>query len=1034
MRTIQNLKIKYKLIFIIMSTVIISLILAGSVLIVSERYLAKQSMVDKLMTISHIIADRSTAALSFNDKKVANEVLSALAKESSVILGCIYDGEKALFSSYGNQRYSKCPNKPGGEGYKFRADGFELYLPITLEGEVIGTVYILATLDKLNERLLTFVLLVFVMIVVVGVLAYFIARRQQGIISNPILDLTRVTRCISNSGDYTERLPLGSDDEIGTLNLAFNDMLEQIHKRETQRDKAEQELSEREQDLVVTLNSIGDAVIVTDKQGLVTRMNPVAEQLTGWTFKEAELQPIKSIFPIINATTRESIENPVKTVVQSGKTVFLNSHTTLITKSGEEVHIADSAAPIRNAQGEILGMILVFNDVTEQYKLREAAAKSKRDLQAIMDNSPAAIHVEDLQGKLIFINKKFDKQFHIKNKNIIGKSLNEIFPLEIAEIMQKNDQIVLNTGKAIEAEEVAPQEDGYHTYSSIKFPLFNEENHIYAVCSISTDITDRRKQEEQLRRSQKMDALGKLTGGIAHDYNNLLGIIMGYAELLSDKLTDKPELTKYVKDIEHAAERGAKLTKKLLTFTRHKNADDNLLNINQLIKDQQLMLEKTLTARISLEMCLLDELWSVWIDSGDLEDAIINISINASHAINGSGTIIFETSNVVLGESDENSINLASGEYVLLSISDTGAGMDKATSERIFDPFFSTKGDKGTGLGLSQVYGFVKRSGGDIKVFSEPGTGTRFDLYFPKSNRVDVKNLKGQNVSETSLHGSESILVVDDEKALVDLAKDILTGQGYRVFTANSGKQALEILKNEKIDLMMSDVIMPNMDGYQLAEKVMKKYPDVKIQLASGYADGRDDHVTNKKLQEDLLFKPYTSSDVLGCVRKLLNISEIKETEELYNHTNEKNIRKDENTTSIGVEPESTEKQEAMKTILIMDDEKDVVDLFVLSLEMLGYNTVTAGNSVEAISLSKRSMQNGKKIDAAILDLNIPGDLRGGEVALKIRELDSDIKLIVCSGDTLGPEMSSYENFGFDGALEKTFNRQKIKDLFEKIF
>ncbi len=1037
-KLMRNLKIKHKLIIIIMSIVVFSLVLVGSVLIVSERYQAKQSMADKLITVSHIVADRSTAAISFYDTKVAKELLQALDHESSIVRGCMYDQYKVLFATHGKDKSEPCPLKPKQEEYHFTGNRFELYQPIVLEGEIIGTVYIRATLDKLNYKLVQFISLVIIMITLTGFVAYFMAKKQQSIISKPILDLAEVARKISIDGNHTARLTMSANkmitkesdrnDEIGILNRAFNDMLKQIHKREVARDEAQKALSEREQDLIVTLNSIGDAVIATDVEGNVTRMNPVAEELTGWSYEDAKQQPLSKVFPIINTTTQEPIENPVGQVIKTGEIVYLSNHTTLISKNGKEINIADSAAPIRN-NNEILGMILVFNDVTEQYKLREAAAKSERDLQAIMDNSPAAIHVEDGQGVVIFTNKQFDQLADMQGSNIVGKKLHDIFADDIANEMLSNGRSVIESENILEVEELVPQIDGEHYYTSIKFPLFDEEEKVYAVCSISTDITERKTQEEQLRRSQKMDALGKLTGGIAHDYNNLLGIIMGYAELLNEKLESTPELSKYALDIEHAAERGTKLTKKLLAFTRHKSSDEKLLDINGLLKEQKLMLEKTLTARINLKWDLASYLWPVWLDSGDLEDAVINMSINASHAIEGHGELIFKTKNKELSHSESQLIGVPAGDYVVLVITDNGSGMDDHIKEKIFDPFFSTKGERGTGLGLSQVYGFVKRSGGDIKVFTEENKGTSFELYFPRSFRSDNVSKRMVKIDKENLKGKETILVVDDEQSLVDLASDILSAQGYQVLKANGGVEALEIINNENISLMISDVIMPNMDGYELSEKVKSKYPEIKILLASGFVGEHDNKVIDNVLQENLLYKPYTASSLLESVRGLLDsvktseMNMIMEQALTYSGGNKdkrliQNVEKDEN---------------KIKKILIMDDEIDVQDLFVLSLEMLGYKAITANNSDEALSIYEQSIASADNIDALILDLNIPGSLGGREVAKKIRNLNGNVKLIVCSGDTGSEEMTNYKEYGFDGALEKIFDRKIIKELLDKI-
>ena len=288
-------------------------------------------------------------------------------------------------------------------------------------------------------------------------------------------------------------------------------------------------------------------------------------------------------------------------------------------------------------------------------------------------------------------------------------------------------------------------------------------------------------KNEQLRRSQKMDALGKLTGGVAHDYNNMLGIVLGYADLLKNVLNDDPKTCKYIDEIIHAGERGARLTQKLLAFSRKKNADARIVNINNLLLGEQHMLEKTLTARITLNYKLEQDLFPVWIDSDDLEDTILNISINAMHAMKEGGELYIETRNEFINETDSGNFELKTGDYAVISIADTGYGMDKDTLSNIFDPFYSTKGEKGTGLGLSQVYGFVTSSGGTIKVYSEPGKGAQFTLYLPRchANNTDIQVQETKPVINSG--SGESILVVDDETALCELAAELLSNNGYKV-------------------------------------------------------------------------------------------------------------------------------------------------------------------------------------------------------------------------------------------------------------
>jgi len=658
------------------------------------------------------------------------------------------------------------------------------------------------------------------------------------------------------------------------INIRTHKQKQELHYKNEQRKQALIALQKSEEHLSITLNSIGDGVIATDANGNVTRMNPIAEKLTGWSIAEAKGKTVKTIFPIINTSTRKTITNPVEKVISTGEVIYLSNHTTLVAKDGTEYQIADSAAPIRNGDDTILGMVLIFNDVTEAYQLRQHAEEIRRDLQAVMDNSPAVIYIKDIDSNFMFINRQFEKLFHIQQKDVIGKSTYDIFPEEIANEMKHNDEKVLNAGHALESEEVAPHDDGPHIYSSIKFPLFNDDGNIYAVCGISTDITDQIKQEEQLRHSQKMDALGKLTGGVAHDFNNILGVILGYAELLEDSLDKQPELAKYAHNIIAAGNRGSKITHKLLAFSRQKTLSIGRLDLNKLLRDEQHMLEKLLTVRIKLVLQLADNLWRIKIDKGEMEDAILNMAINAMHAIEKEGSLTIRTTNEHLNKEDALRLAIQSGDYVLLSISDTGCGMDNKTKEKIFEPFFSTKGENGTGLGLSQVYGFIERCGGKINVVSDPGHGTQLVLYIPRAHNHDGNDESyntNNNDKITNLNGNETILVVDDEPALVEITSEILSQHGYNVLGAESGKQALALLEDEAVDLMLSDVIMPEMDGYQLSTIVQEKYPAVKIQMASGFSDNRSKDMADNKLHEGMLNKPLNSKNLLQRIRKLLD-------------------------------------------------------------------------------------------------------------------------------------------------------------------
>ena len=352
----------------------------------------------------------------------------------------------------------------------------------------------------------------------------------------------------------------------------------------------------------------------------------------------------------------------------------------------------------------------------------------------------------------------------------------------------------------------------------------------------------------------------------------MLNVILGYTELMEMVLDDSAneKAKEFLHAIQHATERGSILTKKLLTFSRQDSTQPESVNVNQLLLDAQNMLEKTLTARINLEYQLVDQVWPIYLDKGDLEDSILNMCINAMHAMPDGGDLIIATFNRTLLDDEAAVLNLPAGEYVQLSISDSGCGINEDALNQVFDPFFTTKGELGTGLGLAQVYGFVKRAKGAITIDSSVDQGTYILIYIPRnSTEVEQCEFVSDDVSEQG-GGAETILVVDDEAAICELSKQLLEAKGYNILVADSGEAALKVLESNDIDLLLSDVVMPNMDGYKLAAKVRKKYPNIKIQLVSGFDDNRKRTKEDELLYKHLLNKPYNSSSLLDAVTKCL--------------------------------------------------------------------------------------------------------------------------------------------------------------------
>jgi len=383
----------------------------------------------------------------------------------------------------------------------------------------------------------------------------------------------------------------------------------------------------------------------------------------------------------------------------------------------------------------------------------------------------------------------------------------------------------------------------------------------------------RLQYEAQILQNQKMTAVNQMVGGIAHDFNNLLGVILGFGELLELKISDDKKLKSYAHQINTAGKRGAKITSKLLSLSRSKHAESEQCDINLLLSDEEDFLKKSLTAKIVLIMHLKDDLWPVSIDKSDFEDVILNLCVNAMHAMREGqqdSKIIITTDHVQVGVHENKTYDLEPGDYVRVTVSDNGFGMDKETQERIFEPFYTTR-DAGHGLGLSQVYSFSQQSNGTVTVQSTKGVGTKFELLIPRDLTITDSATSSDSNKIINTQGNETILVVDDESALRMLTTEILSREGYRILQAKNGVEALTILEQENVDLVLSDVIMPIMDGNILAEKIQDTYPHVKIQLISGYTKMEDLPKGNEALYKNMLNKPVSVPVLLQHIRSLLS-------------------------------------------------------------------------------------------------------------------------------------------------------------------
>ena len=521
-------------------------------------------------------------------------------------------------------------------------------------------------------------------------------------------------------------------------------------------------------------------------------------------------------------------------------------------------------------------------NLTEEAKEEaDQANQTLRKLSQAVEQSPATVLITDLSGKIEYVNPKFEKVTGYTFDEVVGLSSRILSSGKKSQEEYKEFWETITSGNEWRGEFHNQRKDGslYWEFASIS-PIRDTDGKISNFLAIKEDITNLKNIEADLRRAKKMEAVGQLTGGIAHDFNNILGVVMGNLEILRRMVVGDEKALKRVEIALKGAKRGADITKKLLSFSSMGTYGASLTMVNPFIRNLHELIAKSLTALVIVETHLADDLWAVALDPGDLEDAILNLSINARDAMPDGGTLIIETANKVL---DEEYIlcnpDAAAGEFIMISVSDTGTGMTDEVRERVLEPFFTTKEQgKGTGLGLSMVYGFVQRSGGHLKICSEVGKGTTIRIYLPRVQEEACPNNVANNASTDFPRGRETILVVDDEEGLLDIAVTHLEGLGYKILSATTGDQALNILRaNKDIDLLFSDIIMPgDLDGYQLALIAHEENSVLKILLASGFTKNRGAHVSGEnkflaQLSGKLLSKPYSQSELAIAIRRNLN-------------------------------------------------------------------------------------------------------------------------------------------------------------------
>jgi PAS domain S-box-containing protein len=623
--------------------------------------------------------------------------------------------------------------------------------------------------------------------------------------------------------------------------------------------------SDREQLFSAVVDSSNDAIITQELDGTITAWNKGAERLFGYSSSEAVGKHIRLIVP---QQRRDEMYVFLERIGR-GETIE-HRETRRLHKDGHEVDVSLTINPLRSSAGWIIGAYKIARDITETKLAQKALSQEIEERQRIFETSQDLILVTDTAGNFVQVSPSAFAILGYRPDEMIGHSAVEfIHPDDLDPTRQ--EMRAARRGQQMRSFEARyPHKDG-HTVVLNWMGTWSEpaRRHFF----IGRDVTEQRAAETQLRQAQKMDAIGQLTGGVAHDFNNVLTVITGTIGILEEAVADRPDLVSIAKLIDDAAERGAQLTKHLLAFARKQPLQPREIDVNALVLEAAKLLHPTLGEQVEISPNLAEDAWSALVDPNQLTSAVLNLALNARDAMPQGGKLTLETRNVYLDEGYA-SINsdITIGNYVMIAVSDTGSGISPDILERVFDPFFTTKEvGKGTGLGLSMVFGFVKQSGGHVKIYSEVGHGTSVKLYLPRSS--GTQDTASDNRAALQIEGGQEIVLVVEDDALV--RKYVMTqiaSLGYVTLEAANAAEALKVIDDgAAVDLLFTDVIMPGgMNGRQLADEAARRRPQIRTLFTSGYTENAIMH--HGRLDPDvlLLAKPYRKPELARMIRTAL--------------------------------------------------------------------------------------------------------------------------------------------------------------------
>jgi PAS domain S-box-containing protein len=652
-------------------------------------------------------------------------------------------------------------------------------------------------------------------------------------------------------------------DRLLRLVPAINRALERQQQKETS-EKIQQELEK----LSHAIRQSGDTVVITDRNGIIEFVNPAFQEVTGYSLEEAIGKT-----PRLLKSGRHSgsfYEEMWKKILAGGTFhgEFLNKR-----KNGELYYQDEIITPIVNNDGRVTNFVSTGRDVTQRKQAEEELRRSEERFRNLVENINDVIYTVDLNQRLTYISPVVKDLLGYYPDEVIGESIERFILKEDFPLVFQNIQRLL-TGTIGPAEfRIIDKNGKIHWVRSSSRPI-SVDGKITGIQGVLTDQTERKLLEDQLRQSQKLESLGTLAGGVAHDINNILGIIMGHVDLLTQAKMDPEKSRKSIKAIDNALKRGTGVVRQLLTFARKGEAVLESVTLNDIVEEIHKLILQTFPKAIEIVVQLSPKSPHIRADNTQIHQVMLNLCVNARDAMPEGGTLFISTQ-IISKEEIQIRFPLApSKNYAVIEVSDTGMGMDESTKSRIFEPFFTTKkSNKGTGLGLSTVFGIARSHNGYIDVESKPGEGTIFGVYFPLEERTpEILNNQKIRPSEP-LGGNETILLVEDEPLLSEITEMALVSNGYKVFTAKDGLEAVETYQKHFADLhlVLTDIELPKISGEELVKRLIAIKSSTKIIITSGHLEVEMKERILTLGAKSFLSKPYDQVQILSIIRKVLD-------------------------------------------------------------------------------------------------------------------------------------------------------------------